>query len=290
MSGAALRSDARVWQAVHAIGARHGIDYTDDAAVTALLTERRRALAAMQRGPLVWLGGLALLVGAVWPFVAPTIPSLAGKPVLAYGPAGPLLLLAVAALTAVHVRWKRELTRGALAGYREVLGVARAHGIALTHVPAWLEGRSSGGGKGAAPIPAYPRVEPPVAQWGTASQGYAAPWPGALPQVPPKPAAVEEYERIADAGGWHDETGCLLVLGGAGGAVWAATSDKPLGYAALVLVPLAVLVWLAGSRQGKEKQRLGAEAKAYVRAVSAAQAAGAQVPELSPALRKLLEE
>ncbi|MFJ6690115.1 hypothetical protein [Streptomyces sp. NPDC091294] len=42
--GAALRSDARVREAARDIGARHGVDYTDDAAVTALLTERRKAL------------------------------------------------------------------------------------------------------------------------------------------------------------------------------------------------------------------------------------------------------
>lgn len=59
---------------------------------------------------------------------------------------------------------------------------------------------------------------------------------------------------------------------------------------ALLLVPLAVRVWVLGSRQGKEKARLRQEALAYVRTIAAAQAAGARVPELSPALRKLLEE
>jgi hypothetical protein len=185
----------------------------------------------------------------------------------------------VAALTRVHVRWKRELTHPALAGYREVLGVARAHGVPLTHVPAWLEGRSSsGGGKGAAPIPSYPPVErtaPAVA-------------PAAPVAVPPKPDSVAAYERMADAGGWHDEAGCLLVFAGAGGAMWAASSDAPVGYGALALVPVAILVWVAGRRQGSEKERLRAEAEAYVRAVAAAQAAGARVPELSPVLRKLL--
>jgi hypothetical protein len=287
IGGATLASDARVLEAVRAIGARTGVDYTDDAAVSALLRERRRAMDATQRGSLVWLGGLALTVGVIWPFVAPTVPAFAGKPVLAFGPVGPLLIVAVAVLTLVRTRWKRELTHPALAGYREVLGVARAHGLALTHVPAWLEGKSSdAGGRGAAPIPSYPTVQPGPAE------------PAPLPQervpstsvvVPPKPAAVAEYERIANAGGWHDETGCLLVLAGAGGAFWAATAGSTIGYGALTLVPAAVIVWLAGSRQGSEKERLRAEAIEYVRAVTSAQEAGAQVPELSPVLRKLLD-
>ncbi|KAB1144175.1 hypothetical protein F7R91_22725 [Streptomyces luteolifulvus] len=70
IGGATLASDARVLEAVRAIGARTGVDYTDDAAVSALLREHRRAMDATQRGSLVWLGGLALTVGVIWPFVA----------------------------------------------------------------------------------------------------------------------------------------------------------------------------------------------------------------------------
>ncbi|GAA3496079.1 hypothetical protein GCM10019016_031800 [Streptomyces prasinosporus] len=284
LSGAALATDARLLERVRAIGARCGVDYTDDAAVTELLTERRRALERIRRGPLVQLGALALTAAVVWPFLAPTVPALTGDPVLSYAPAGPLLLVAVACLVLVHVRWKRALTQEALAGYREVLGVARAHGVEPAHVPAWLEGRTPGGsGKGAAPIPAYPDAAPLRAD--------AVPPNGRTPapSVPPKPETVTAYERIAGEGGWHDETGCLLVLAGAGGAIWAATSGTPLGYAALLLVPVAVAVWLAGRRQGVEKERLRAEAEAYVRAVAEARANGIPVPELSPALRELLD-
>ncbi len=285
LSGATLRSDARVLESVRAIGERHGVDYTDDAAVRALLTERRRAVQAAQHGASAWIGGLALMACVVWPFIGASVPSLAAKPALAYGPAGPLLMVAVASLTWMRARWKRELMHGALVGYREVLGVARAHGLPLAHVPRWLEGRSSsGGGKGATPIPSYPKVPKQTRQEGAAST------PDTTVTVPPKPAAVSRYERIADAGGWHDETGCLLVMVGAGGALWAATNDAPLWYGAIALVPLAILVWLAGSNQGTEKERLRAEAVAYVRAVAEAQAAGAQVPELSRVLRKLLDE
>ncbi|AOW88482.1 MULTISPECIES: hypothetical protein [Streptomyces] len=310
VSGAALSADPRALAAVRTVGTRHGVDYSDDTAVTALLAERRRAVEATQRGPLVWLGGSTLTVGVIWPFLAPILPAFAGKPVLVYAPAGPLLVVAVAALALVRVRWKRELTHPALVGYRETLGIARAHGIRLTHVPAWLEGRSpTGGGKGATPVPAHPPVPPATAQAaasssspdheGTADEGgpapqaapqiRASPAASALVLVPPKPPAVTEYEHLADVGGWHDETGWLLVFAGLIGTAWAYSTGSPVGYAALLLVPVAILVWLAGSRQGHEKNQLREEALKYVKSLEAAQAAGAHVPELSPQLRELVD-
>lgn len=312
IGGAALAAHPQVLGAVHAISARTGFDYTDDAAVHALLAERRRAANAAQHRPLAWLGGLALAAGVTWPVVAMSSPSLGPRMALT---AGPLLILAVAALVQVRNGWKRELLHPALAGYREVLGVARAHGLPLTHVPAWLEGKAEGGtGKGATPIPSYPEVGTaagtaagtagtaanpavnPAAH--TAVAQHPAPAPAAVPAptpytpvtVPPKPAAVTEYERIADTGGWHDETGCLLIIAAGIGALYATTQDTPIGYGALALLPVAIGVWLAGSRKGNEKARLRNEAMAYVQAVAAAQAAGAQVPELSPVLRKLLND
>ncbi|KKD02640.1 hypothetical protein TN53_39405 [Streptomyces sp. WM6386] len=276
IGGAALASDPRVAEAVRAIGARTGVDYTDDRAVTALLAERRRAATAEQHRPLAWAGGVALLACVVWPFVAVSVPTLGPKAALA---AGPLLVLAVAALTRVRSNWKRALLHPALAGYREVLGVARAHGMPLAHVPAWLEGKAEGGsGKGATPIPSYPEAAAP------------APWGAAGAAVPPKPAAVTEYERLASSGGWHDEAGWLLLFAGGGGAAWAWSQTEPIGYAALVLIPVAIGIWLAGSHHGSEETRLRGEAVAYVRTVTTAQAAGAQVPELTPVLRKLLHD
>ncbi|MGW0874311.1 hypothetical protein ACWD3Z_28080 [Streptomyces sp. NPDC002740] len=334
VSRATLESDARVLAAVRAIGERHGVDYTDDAAVSELLAERRRALEATRHGPLVWVGGLTLVAGVLWPFMAQLVPALAERLPLSYAPAGPLLVVAVGTLSAVHLRWKRALVHGTLVGYREVVGVARAHGLPVTHVPAWLEGRSSGGtGKGAAPVPAYRAV--PEEDGGTPPPGPTAPsadWaapdpssvvPGAAPPtaarssssdpppsrtsvpvppepvpvtakpvpIPPKPAAVLSYEQVADEGGWHDEGGCLLLFGGVLGAAWGVSQDMPVAVVgALFLVPLAVRVWVLGSRQGKEKARLRQEALAYVRTIAAAQASGAQAPELSPVLRRLLEE
>ncbi|WP_346779962.1 hypothetical protein [Streptomyces sp. S3(2020)] len=269
-------SDPRVAEAVRAIGARTGVDYTDDRAVTALLAERRRAAMAEQHRPLAWAGGVALLACVVWPFVAVAVPSLGPKAALV---AGPLLVLAVAALVRVRSNWKRELLHPALAGYREVLGVARAHGMPLAHVPAWLEGKAEGGsGKGATPIPSYAEAAAPENTTGSA-----------VP-VPPKPAAVTEYERLASTGGWHDEAGWLLLFASGGGAAWAWSETEPIGYAALVLIPVAIAVWLAGSSHGSEETRLRGEATEYVRTVAAAQAAGARVPELSPVLRKLLHD
>lgn len=223
MGGATLASDARVLETVRAIGARTGVDYTDDAAVSALLVERRRAVDAVQREPLTWLGALFFTVGVIWPFVGPEVPALAGRRELALGPAVPLIALGVALIVRMRIRWKRRLMHRELVGYREVLGVARAHGLPLTHVPVWLEGRASGGGgKGAAPIPSYPLVDPP------ASGRQVRETPDAAVAVPPKPAAVTAYEETIHDGGWHTETGCLLLLAGVIGPAWAVTEDVPL--------------------------------------------------------------
>ncbi|MFJ3665772.1 hypothetical protein ACIPSE_04890 [Streptomyces sp. NPDC090106] len=278
IGGAALSSDERLLTAVREIGARTGVDYTDDRAVTTLLAERREAAHAAQHRPLAWVAGLTLVAVVCWVVAAVGVPALGPK---AAALAGPPLIAAVAALVHVRKGWRREMEHPALAGYREVLGRARAHGMTPTHVPPWLEGRpeaGQGGGKAVLPIPVYPTVEAPAAPVDSAS---------AVP-VPPKPAAVAEYERVADTGGWHDEAGCLLVIAGVIGAGWAWSETEPLGYGALALIPLAIVVWLIGSNQGGEKARLRAEATEYVKAITAAQAAGAQVPELSPQLQKLL--
>lgn len=291
VSGAALRADARVREAARGIGARYGVDYTDDAAVTALLTERRGSLEREQRRPAAYLGLLTLMAGMFLPFGIPLSPAMDAHLFAVMGTAGGLTVVGVALLVHARAQWKQALRTGPLAGYREVLGVARAHGIPLAHIPPWLEGRTNGGGgKGAAPIPTYPPVEPaPEAPAETApSSSATVPAPAPAP-VPPKPWAVSHYEHTADAGGWHDETGWLLILAGAGGATWAATVGTAAGYAALLLVPLAIWVWLAGRRQGREKEELREEALKYVKELEAAQAAGARLPELSPQLRALLD-
>ncbi|MGW3934104.1 hypothetical protein [Streptomyces phaeochromogenes] len=310
VSGAALSADARLLSSIRDVGARRGVDvdYTDDAATTEMLARHRRTLSAAEHGPLMWLGSLALVAAIVWPFLGHTVPAFEGRPELAFGPAGPLLVVAVTSLVVVRRRWKRELLHPRLAGYREVLGLARAHGVPVTHVPGWLVGRSMSGDRETVPIPAYAGVEPLPAGSGPepasgeeteatketeeaakkATEGVA---PVAPPAVPTKPASVESYEAMADEGGWHDEAGCLLLFVGIGGVAWAVSEGNALGHLAAVLaVPLAITTWLAGARQGRERQRLREAAVAYVQALSAAQSAGASVPELSPVLRKLLEE
>ncbi|MEV2234002.1 hypothetical protein AB0H69_36235 [Streptomyces phaeochromogenes] len=327
VSGAALSADARLLSSIRAVGARRGVDvdYTDDAATAEMLARHRRTLSAAEHGPLMWLGSLALVAAIVWPFLGHTVPAFEGRPELAFGPAGPLLVVAVTSLVVVRRRWKRELLHPRLAGYREVLGLARAHGVPVTHVPGWLVGRSMSGDRETVPVPAYAEVEPlpagpgpgPGAGPGPASgeeaeateatevteeateeaaegaakgatEGVA---PAAPPAVPAKPASVESYEAMADEGGWHDEAGCLLLFVGIGGVAWAVSEGNALGHLAAVLaVPLAITTWLAGARQGRERQRLREAAVAYVQALSAAQSAGASIPELSPVLRKLLEE
>jgi len=276
ISGATLTTEPTVLASVRTISAQYGVDYLDDRAVTAMFEERREALHWSQRGPLVWFGGLALLVGAVWPFAGPEVPAFAGAPLLSYGPAVPVLAVGIGLLISVRARWKRELEHPALIGYRHVLGVARSRGLPVTHVPAWLEGRSEyGGSRPAAPVPVY-----------RPTSGDTRNTP-VLSQVP---ASVAAYEEIADQGGWHDEAGCLLVVAGLAGGAYGWWEGVPLGYLALALVPLAIWVWMAGSRQGEEKARLREEALAYVETVAREQAAGAVVPELSPRLRKLLDE
>lgn len=294
VSGAALRTDARVRETARGIGARYGVDYTDDDAVTALLTERRRSLEREQRRPAAYLGLLTLMAGMFLPFGIPLSPALDAHLFAVLGAAGGLTVVGAALLVHARAQWKRALRNGPLAGYREVLGVARAHGIPLAHIPPWLEGRTNGGGgKGAAPIPTYPPVEPaPEAPAETAtapSPSVTVPAPAPVP-VPPKPWAVSYYEQTADAGGWHDEVGWLLVLAGGGGVTWAVTVGTGVGFAALLLVPVAIWVWLAGRRQGREKEELREEALKYVKELQAAQAAGAHVPELSPQLRALLDD
>ncbi|WP_437058017.1 hypothetical protein [Streptomyces sp. enrichment culture] len=286
-----MRADTRVREAARGIGARYGVDYTDDAAVTALLTERRKSLETEQGRPAAYLGLLTLMAGMFLPFGIPLSPALDANLFAVLGAAGGLTVVGMALLVHARAQWKHALRNGPLAGYREVLGVAHAHGIPLAHIPPWLEGRTNGGGgKGAAPIPTYPPVEPaPEAH----AEAATAPSPSAtVPApvpVPTKPWAVSYYEHVADAGGWHDEVGCLLILAGGGGVTWAVTVGTGAGYAALLLVPVAIWVWLAGRRQGREKEELREEALKYVKELEAAQAAGARVPELSPQLRTLLD-
>ncbi|MGA5552177.1 hypothetical protein [Streptomyces pseudogriseolus] len=89
LNGSTPANDARLLGKARAIGVRHGVDYTDDAAVTALPAERRRNSERIQRCPLVWSGALFLMAAVFWPLLATAFPALAGDPLLSYAPAWP---------------------------------------------------------------------------------------------------------------------------------------------------------------------------------------------------------
>ncbi|MFD6432563.1 hypothetical protein [Streptomyces venezuelae] len=296
---ATLAADARLLAAARDIGARHGFDYTDDAATAALLREHRKAVSGAGNSAPGWLGALAIVAAVCWPLAAAALPTLADRPpAVRFGPAAFLVLLAVWLWVLVWRRWKRELLHPLLTGYREVIGAATACGAPVTQVPDWLVGRSeSGTGKGVAPIPSYEftgeRGDADTYTYtpagGTGDADTSAPTTPDIP-IPLKTAAVSQYEARAEEGGWHDEAGWILLIAGGIGIGWGYTQQAPVGYLAGALVPLAIVTWLAGSRQGNEKRALREEALAYVRALAAAQAAGARVPELSPQLRKLYAE
>lgn len=303
---ATLAADPRLLAAVRGIGARHGFDYTDDAATADLLRERRKAVRGAGNSAPGWLGGLTAVAGICWPLLSPAVPALADQaPAARFGPAALLLCLTVWLWALVWRRWKRELLHPLLAGYREVIGAAQAHGAPVTHVPDWLVGRSDSGngggpGRGVAPIPSYEvtgdvgsyEVTGDVGAAGTPHPPHSPLSPHVDPNtlIPVKKAAVSQYEARADEGGWHDELGWILLFAGGIGIAWGYTQEAPVGYLAGALIPPAIVTWLAGSRQGDEKRALREEAVAYVRALAAAQAAGARVPELSPVLRKLYAE
>ncbi|MBC2877707.1 MULTISPECIES: hypothetical protein [Streptomyces] len=106
--------------------------------------------------------------------------------------------------------------------------------------------------------------------------------------IPPKPEAVAHYERIAGKGEWYDEGGCLLAIVAALGALDASTEGVPAAYAALLLVPLVIWLWVLAVRRSNRLGPLEEQARAYVRGLLDAQEQGAVLPELSPRLKELL--
>ncbi|MEU1479222.1 hypothetical protein [Streptomyces sp. NPDC005760] len=272
----ALSADPRLAAAVREFGSTYGYDYFDDETVRRTLAEHETSLRRLARGGLVWAGSLGTAVGIVWVMWAASREQ--GDMVVAVAPPSAVLVLALAAFVLVNIQGRRKLRHPFLEGYRHVLAAARAHGAPLTYVPNWLTGRG-GAALDVAPLPSY------VAPSGGPSAGAGA----ARVALPPKPAPVEEYERIADHGGWHDEAGWILVVAGAVGVGYAVVKDLPAAYAAVLLVGLGVWTWVAGHRLGKRQQELSGEALRYLDELTSAQAAGAPVHELSPPLRKLLD-
>ncbi|MCX5262344.1 hypothetical protein OOK27_50965 [Streptomyces canus] len=272
----ALSTDPRLTAAVRDFGSTYGYDYFDDETVGRTLAEHEASLRRVSRGGLVWAGSLATAVGIVW-----LVWAASRKPadmVVAVAPPAAVLVLALAAFVLVNLQGRRKLRHPFLEGYRHVLAAALAHGATVTYVPAWLTGRG-GGQLDVAPLPSY-----------ATPAGAPATGVRATPVAPPpKPAEVEEYERIADQGGWHDEAGWILVVAGAVGVGYAVVKDLPVAYAAVLLIGLGIWTWVAGHRLGRRQRELSGEALRYLDELTRSQAAGAPVHELSPPLRKLLD-
>ena len=230
-SGSALRADPGLYETVRRIGASYGMDYCDDAAVVRMLAEHQAAVRSRGGGPLRWLGALLFVAGVFWPmpvvfglWVPRPLDTPQGS-VIAFGPSAVLLALGFALLLVVYRRDQRTLGHPMLEGYRLVLAAAKAHGVPVTHVPSWLVGRTQYTDRETAPLPHHDaaarlaeRAAPMSATGGALS-------------VPRKPAAVIEYEAIAERGGWHDEIGFLLISAGGLGIVWAYAENEPGGYA-----------------------------------------------------------
>ncbi|MEU8824220.1 hypothetical protein [Streptomyces sp. NPDC048636] len=302
ITGSGLASDPELERAVREIGARDGMDYLDDDAVRAMFTEHRRLLARTGRTRGV-IGIFALLAGLGWPFFVQSSPTYlvasdpysgrSVKDAVSLGAAVLLLVVGTCLVVSTFRAHKRQLRHPRLTGYRQVLAAAMAYGVPVAHVPDWLIGRDQNGGRPRAPLPHYAAARATSRAPAPATAPAPAPVGGGPSvSVPEKPHAVAEYERVADQGGWHDETGWLLLFAGGGGMLWAATNLDSLlpGVLALgVCTALAVWVWTTGAAQGRHKDALREQARRHVRALMAAQAAGSVIPELSPQLKALIE-
>jgi hypothetical protein len=97
---------------------------------------------------------------------------------------------------------------------------------------------------------------------------------------------LAEHRRLKDSGGWHDELGAVLVVGGLVGALILKGSlgSTPLeagqvaGFAAAcAAVPLGLLVWVLGSRSGSRKQQAAERFAAYGTLLRLAREAGVPV-------------
>ncbi|MBK3383775.1 hypothetical protein M3398_00435 [Streptomyces albidoflavus] len=287
VSGAELRRDPALHEAVRRVGQRVGVDFTDDERVREELKRGREATSSIGVGGSC-LAALLVIAAIVLPFAATVNPALAERRPILLGAAGVAAALGIALMVRLVRKWHRAHRDPVLAAYREVLALARAHGVELTHVPDWLVGKSSETGR----KPSYPLPDiAPVsaAKGATPPSVPSAPRSSGEVRLPRKPSEVTVWEQSVDKGGWYGEVGLLAAFAGAGAAMWASIEDEPAGYAGLGLgVAVAITLWVVGYRQGVRKKRGREAALRYLADVQAAQAAGASVPELSPQLQKLL--
>ncbi|WP_436737374.1 hypothetical protein [Streptomyces sp. BBFR102] len=286
VSGAALRRDPVLHEAVRRVGQRVGVDFTDDERVREELRRGRRATSSVGVGTSC-LAALLVLAAVVLPFAEPVHPSLVGRRTLLLAAAAVAAVLGIASMVHVVRKWHRAHRDPVLTAYREVLALARAHGLTLTHVPDWLVGSSRTGGKPGYPLPDIAPVG--AAKGATPPSVPSAPRSSGEVRLPRKPAEVTVWEQSVGKGSWHGEVGLLSACAAAGAAMWAYLEDEPVGYAGLGLgVAVAITLWVVGYRQGVREKRGRQAALRYLADVRVAQAAGAPVPELSPQLAKLL--
>lgn len=274
-----LTANQRLAVVVQQIGNTYGYNYFDDMTVRRKLADYEASLSRASRGGVAWASGITITVGITW--LLWVMADKQEDTVLTYVPPVALLVLAVGGFERMSTNAKKQLRHPFLVGYRHVLSAAHAHGAPVTFVPSWLTGHGQGD-----PLPPYtpPPGVPGAPTWPPPTPGFGPP----PVMLPPKPAAVTEYERIADKGGWHDELGMWFLIGGGIGMCYAVGDDRPMAFAAVILFPLALWTWVAGHRLGKRQQELAGEAHRYVEQLVRAQAAGAVIPELSPQLRVFL--
>ncbi|MER5352215.1 hypothetical protein ABT093_18045 [Kitasatospora sp. NPDC002551] len=97
---------------------------------------------------------------------------------------------------------------------------------------------------------------------------------------------IIRHNLLKDTGGWHDEVGGLLVIGGvvAAAVLGSSMASPPESgqiaglIAACLAVPLGILVWVAGFRQGRTKREALAHFAAYTALLELARDHGAAVP------------
>ncbi|MCX5204950.1 hypothetical protein OG897_26280 [Streptomyces sp. NBC_00237] len=284
ITGDVIRDSPALHADVQLLSAQYGVDFTDDASIRPLLARHKEAVHRLRHSPKAWVGGISLLLAVCLPFATLTAlgpPDLAEAPrslAVHIAPGLALFAFGLTLLIQSHRRAVRRMNHPELVGYRMVLATATAHRVPVPAAPAWLVGRDSTTDKETHPLPELPLKPHP-----TPTEAPLA------PPVPQKPYDVIQYESLGGEGGWHDEAGFGLVLAGGIAAVWATSEGEPAGYAlAAALALLGIRTWLAGRRQGNRHRALRDAAQRYVAEVTAAQRAGAQVPELSEKLRKLI--
>ncbi|MEK8171333.1 hypothetical protein NKH77_23405 [Streptomyces sp. M19] len=289
-----MSTDPRLVEAVRRISAQHRVDYLDDDVVAEMLREHERQVRRAGLGPGL-IGVLALLVGSSGPYCAGGGRPTASRRLVTRQAGRRGLRGADRPRSRVHHHGRRPQQAAtaapALEGYRKVLGVAIAHGY--PHSP-YRPGSSGAPGRRAR-VGADPRYAPvpPLNEERTAVAETARP-----PQVrrarlrPPsltRSSSTSAWPTSADGTTRPAPSSCSPASSPAPGPTGLRTSRRwPSSRPRPVRPWPSPSGWRGPARAQKEALRK--HARAYLRELVAAQAAGTVVPELSPPLRKLLDE